>query len=353
MHLFPHNDKMHDLSLVIELDLVYIYIKSLIFNWDIVLREEYRLSRIVFQKGERMSGTETSTSGMSPTSGVRPSRDAGGLHMENQISTWDFTALKRDQQHAWASGDYSMIAATLVPISERLCEAVDLHAGQRVLDVATGCGNTALAAACRGCDVIGIDFVPALLERGQEQAVSEGLSVTFQEGDAEQIPFPDASFDVVLSTFGVMFAPNQEQAARELLRVCRGGGKIGLANWTQDSYSGQLGWTIGLHVPSLAGLKPPFLWGMEERLRELFGEDITSLQVRQRSLVLCARSEQDNLKALRTYFGPVIKAYEALDAQRQKRLTHDLLNLFHRFNRSGDEMMAVSSDYLEVVATRR
>lgn len=273
--------------------------------------------------------------------------------MKHYISTSDFTAIKRYQQQAWASGDYSMIATTLVPISELLCKTVNLQAGQRVLDVATGSGNTALAAARYGCDVIGIDFVSALLEQGQEQADTERLSVTFQEGDAEQIPFADASFDIVLSTFGVMFVPNQEQAARELLRVCRGGGKIGLANWTQDSYSGQLCWTIDRHVPSLAGLKSASLWETEQGLRELFGEDITSLQVRQRNLVLCAPSEQDNLKALRTYFGPVIKAYETLDARRQERLTQDLLDLFHRFNRSRDKMMVVSSDYLEVVAIRR
>jgi SAM-dependent methyltransferase len=229
---------------------------------------------------------------------------------------------------------------------------VDLHPGQRVLDVATGNGNAALAAGRRFGVVTGIDYVPALLARARERAAADGLPVTFAEGDAEDIPFPDASFDVVLSTLGSMFAPDQDKAAAELLRVCRPGGKVGLANWTPDGFIGQMFKVTGRYVPPPPGLRPPALWGTEDRLRELFGDGIASMRAERRSFVFRYRSFDHWLEVFRTYYGPVSKAFEALDAERQEAYAADLRSLVARFNESGDGTMAVPSDYLEVVAIR-
>jgi ubiquinone/menaquinone biosynthesis C-methylase UbiE len=262
-------------------------------------------------------------------------------------------AIKERQRKAWSSGDYGKPGVTLIIIAELLCEAVDLRPGRRVLDVATGNGNTALAAARRFCEVTGIDYVPALLEEGRERAAVEGLRVDFREGDAEDIPFPDASFDYVLSTIGVMFAPDQEKAASELLRVCRPGGKIGLANWTPDGFVGEFFRTIGKYVPPPPGLKPPGLWGTEERLRELLGEGIRSLQATRRSFVFRYPSAKYYVDFFRTYFGPLQKAFEALDETGQEALASDVEELIHRYNRSDDETAVWPGDYLEVVATRR
>ncbi len=265
----------------------------------------------------------------------------------------DLTAVKGRQQRVWASGDFGMIATAITLVGELLCEAVDLRAGQRVLDVATGTGNTALAAARHFCDVTGVDYVPALLERGRERAAVERLPITFQEGDAESIPFPDASFDVVLSTFGAMFAPNQEQAAHELLRVCRPGGKIGLANWTPEGWLGELFRINSRHVPPPPGLKPAVLWGSEAHLRELFGDGITALHATRRTFVFRYHSPQHWLEYWRAYYGPTLAAFQALDAAGQEALARDLLDLVDRWNRSGDATMAVPGEYLEVVAVRR
>lgn len=270
----------------------------------------------------------------------------------NQPPFVDFNALKSRQQMTWAAGDYTIIGATLPMLSELLCEAVDLHAGQRVLDVATGSGNTALAAARRFCEVTGLDYVPALLEDGRKRASAEKLEVTFVEGDAEHLPFPDASFDTVLSTLGVMFAPNQEQAASELLRVCRSGGKIGLVNWSPDGSLGEMFRTIGKHVPPAPGLKPPMLWGTEERVRELFGNGIASLQVTKRSFFYRYRSIQHWMEVFGTYYGPIVKALQALDATGQHNLRRDLMDLWERYNRATDGTLVAPCDYLEVVAVR-
>ncbi len=249
----------------------------------------------------------------------------------------ELSAIKERQQKAWSSGDYGKPGVTLLIIAELLCEAVDLRSSQRVLDVATGNGNAALAAARRFCDVTGVDYVPTLLEEGRRRAEAEGLRVNFREGDAENIPFPDASFDVVLSTLGVMFAPDQEKVVSELLRVCRPGGKIGLANWTPDGFIGGMFKTIGKHVPPPPGLKPPFLWGTEERLRELFGEGIALLQATRRSFVFRSPSARYWVEFMRTYYGPLHKAFEALDAEGRENLERDLIELVNRFNRSGDD----------------
>jgi len=273
--------------------------------------------------------------------------------MATTVQTPDLAAIKGRQQITWASGNDARIGNTLVIMGELLCEAADLRAGQRVLDVATGSGNTALSAARRFCDVTGIDYVPSLLEQARQRAAAEGSPIAFTEGDAEAIPFPDASFDVVLSTVGAMFAPNQEQVAHELLRVCKPGGKIGMVNWTPDGYVGALFRTTGQHVPPPAGLKPPVLWGTEERLRELFGDGIASLAVTRREYVFRYPSAAYYVEYMRTHDGPTVKAFEALDAEGQGRLARAMEALVQQYNRSGDETAVFAGDYLEVIATKR
>ena len=272
--------------------------------------------------------------------------------MTTQTAAPDLAAIKARQQKTWASGDYGAIATPLVLIAEQLCETVDLHAGDRVLDVAAGTGNAALAAARRYCDVTATDYVPQLLERACERAAAERLTITIQEADAEALPFPDGSFDAVLSVVGVMFAPSQERAAGELLRVCRPGGKIGLANWTPEGFVGEMFRAIGRHVPPPVGVKPPPLWGTEARLRELFGNEVSSLQVIRRHHSFRYRSPQHWLETFRTFYGPMLKAFEAVGASGQERLAGDLLELAHRFNQSGDETLVAPGEYLDVVAIK-
>jgi ubiquinone/menaquinone biosynthesis C-methylase UbiE len=273
--------------------------------------------------------------------------------MESQSQTPDLAAIKERQQKTWAAGNFARVGNRLVIVGELLCEAVDVHAEQKVLDVATGSGNTALSAARRSCEATGIDYVPELIEEARRRAEAEGLEVSFEVGDAENLPYPDASFDVVLSTFGVMFAPDQEKAAGELLRVCRPGGRIGLANWTPDGWAGEFFRTVGRYVPPPPGLRPPPLWGTEERLRELFGEKVSSLEMVRRTHVLRYRSAGHFVEHYRSYFGPVQKAFQSLDAEGQDGLERDLEEFLDRWNVSGDQTIAVPSDYLEVVATRR
>jgi ubiquinone/menaquinone biosynthesis C-methylase UbiE len=273
--------------------------------------------------------------------------------MATQPQAPDLTTIKERQQKAWSSGDYGKVGVTLVLMAEMLCEAVDLRPGQKVLDVACGNGNAALAAARRFGEVVGVDYVPSLLEEGRERARAEGWQVDFREGDAEDLPFPDNSFDVVLSTLGAMFAPDQEKVAGELLRVLKPGGKIGMAHWTPDGFLGDFFRTIGKYVPPPAGLKSPFLWGTEERLNELFGEDLSSLKAEQHSFVWRLPSAEYFVAYMRDYYGPLSKAFEALDEERQQGLQRDLVDLVRRYNRSGDETAVWPGDYLEVVATKR
>jgi SAM-dependent methyltransferase len=265
----------------------------------------------------------------------------------------ELTGVKQRQQQAWAAGDFALLGTKIVLVSEQLCEAVDLRPGQKILDVATGSGNTALAAARRDGDVTGIDYVETLLERARLRAATERLQITFRLGDAEDLRFPDASFDVVLSTFGAMFAPHQEKAASELLRVCRSGGKIGMANWTPDSFIGEVFKTASRYLPPPPNLKSPTLWGTEDRLRELFGAAITSLQTVRRSFVFRFLSADHWLEFHRTHFGPMVKTYELLSRAEGENLSRDLLALVGRYNRSGDETAIISGDYLEVVAVKR
>jgi SAM-dependent methyltransferase len=264
----------------------------------------------------------------------------------------DFATIKARQQATWASGDFAVIGTTLQIVGESLAEAVDVRAGERVLDVAAGNGNATLAAARRGGVVTSTDYVPSLLEAGRLRAQVEGHDIAFQEADAEKLPFADASFDAVLSTFGVMFTPDQEQAAREMLRVCRPGGKIGLANWTPESFIGQLFKTIGKYVPPAAGLKSPALWGTQARLQELFGAGARALHIHSREFVFRYHSPEHWIEVFRTYYGPMNKTFAALDAERQATFQQELLALMAARNRSGDATLVLPSEYLEVVIER-
>jgi ubiquinone/menaquinone biosynthesis C-methylase UbiE len=261
----------------------------------------------------------------------------------------DLAAIKQRQQATWASGDYHMIGTQIVIVSELLVEALDLHSTERVLDVATGSGNAALAAARRGSDVVGLDYVPALLDRARQRAIAEGLEANFIEGDAEALPFDDASFDVVSSVFGAIFAPDQERTANELSRVCRPGGRIGLVAHTPEGFIGQLFKVNARHVPPPAGVRSPIQWGTEERLRELFGETIADLRIEKRPMVFRYRSPEAYLQYWRRYYGPTLKSFEAVGEAGREALETDLLALIAQFNRADDGSMVVPSEYLEAV----
>ncbi|ASC67144.1 SAM-dependent methyltransferase [Achromobacter denitrificans] len=265
----------------------------------------------------------------------------------------DLAALKARQQGTWSSGDYAVVGTTLQIVGEQLCESLDVRAGQKVLDVAAGNGNASLAAARRWCDVVSTDYVPALLGRARERAAAERLKIEFQEADAEALPFPDGGFDAVVSTFGVMFTPDQDKAAAELMRVCRPGGKIGLANWTPDGFIGHVFKTIGKHLPPPAGIKSPALWGTRARIEEMFGAHASSIKTESRDFVFRYRSPEHWLEVFKTYYGPLLKAFGALEPAAQAALTGDLMAQIERFNRSGDAAMVVPSEYLEIVVTRR
>jgi ubiquinone/menaquinone biosynthesis C-methylase UbiE len=243
-----------------------------------------------------------------------------------------------------------VIGTTLQLVGESLCEAVDVEAGTRVLDVACGNGNAALAAARRGARVTGLDYVPALLERAKERASAERASIAFVEGDAERLPFEDGSFDGVLSTFGVMFAPDQPQAARELLRVVKRGGRIGLANWTPEGFIGQLLKTVGRHVPPPAGLASPALWGTEARLEELFA-GARSVQTTRRDFVFRYESIEHFIDVFRRYYGPTHVAFGKLDAEGQLRLAADIAELSKKFQRKRSSLV-IPAEYVEVVIER-
>jgi len=274
------------------------------------------------------------------------------MNVQTVTATVDLAAVKSRQQAAWGSGDYAMIGTTLQIVGETLCEAIDLRSNQRVLDVAAGNGNATLAAARRFAEVVSTDYVGSLLERGRERAKADRLQVTFQEADAEALPFADESFDIVLSTFGVMFTPNQLQAANELKRVCRPGGKIGMANWTPESFIGQLFKTIGKYVPPAAGVKSPALWGSKAHLDALFGSNAT-IAALPKNFVFRFRSQKHWVEVFRNYYGPVVKAFAAIDAKAQEALEADLLALLDKFDVARDGTLVVPSEYLEVIVTKR
>lgn len=265
----------------------------------------------------------------------------------------DLAAVKNKQHLAWSSGDYAVVGTTLQIVGESLCEALDLRAGERVLDVAAGNGNATLAAARRWCNVLSTDYVPALLERGRARASAEGLPVQFEQADAENLPYAKASFDVVLSTFGVMFTPDQEKAAAEMARVCKPGGKIGLANWTPSSFIGEIFKLMGRYLPPAAGVQSPALWGTEARLRELFGASIDTITIERKHFVFRYHSAAQWLEVFRTFYGPMHKAFAALDSEKQESLTADLIALAEKFNRATDGTLVAPSEYIEVIIKRK
>ena len=264
----------------------------------------------------------------------------------------DLEAVKAVQQHVWSQGDFARIGSAQVVVSERLCEAAAVIPGERVLDVACGAGNTALAAARRFARVTGIDFVPALLGHARERARAELVEAEFVEGDAERLEFADGSFDVVLSTFGAMFAPDQPRAAAELLRVCRPGGRVGMANWTPEGLVGQMFAITMRHLSPPAVLDPPPLWGTEERLRQLWGDGISDLRAERREFLFCYPSVDFCLDHFRRWFGPTKIAFEALDEPGRDALARDLADLWNTNNTAGERALVAPSAYLEVVATR-
>jgi ubiquinone/menaquinone biosynthesis C-methylase UbiE len=271
--------------------------------------------------------------------------------MATVSSSPDYASIKQRQQATWAAGDYSVIGITLQIVGERLCEAVDIRSGERVLDVAAGNGNASLAAARHWCDVVATDYVGALLDRARARAIAEGRQIEFREADAEALPFADSSFDVVLSTFGVMFAPDQEKAAAELIRVCRPGGRIGLASWTPDGFAGELFRTFGKYVAPPPGVRSPALWGTDQRINELFeGHGIVATR---RYFNFRYKSAAHWLEISKSYFGPTNRAFAALDAANQTVLQADLVELLGRMNRGGMDALIVPSEYLEVVVTKR
>lgn len=267
--------------------------------------------------------------------------------------TPDLGAIKQRQQATWASGDFAVIGVTLQIVGESLAEAADIRASERVLDVAAGNGNATLAAAHRFAKVTSTDYVPALLEKGRRRAEAEGLQVEFREADAENLPFPDASFDVAISTFGVMFTPEHARSAGEMLRVVRDGGRIALANWTPEGFVGQLFKVIGAHIAPPAGLKSPALWGTENHLGELFGDRAASIQATRKMFSFRYVSAAHWLQVFRDFYGPTHKAFAALDPAGQRALEKDILALLDRFNIAGPSSLVVPAEYLEVVITKR
>jgi ubiquinone/menaquinone biosynthesis C-methylase UbiE len=262
-------------------------------------------------------------------------------------------ALKAKQQTSWSSGDYAVIGTTLQIVGEQLAEAMDLRAGQTVLDVAAGNGNATLAAARRWCEVTSTDYVESLLARGRKRAEAEGLKVKFQVADAEYLPFADGSFDAVVSTFGGMFSADQDRTSAEMVRVCKSGGRIGLANWTPEGFVGQMFKTIGKYLPPPTGVKSPAVWGTRDWLKATFGPAASRIVAEQRHFNFRYRSAQHFLDIFRAYYGPMLKAFEALDEAGRKGLSRDIIDLIGRFNTSGDETMVVPSEYLEVIVTKR
>jgi SAM-dependent methyltransferase len=272
--------------------------------------------------------------------------------METTSIATDLSAIKARQQATWASKDFGQIGVRLQIVGESLCEAVDLHAGERVLDVAAGNGNATLAAARRFAEVTSTDYVPAFLDEGRRRAEADQLPVAFRVADAEALPFPDASFDVVLSSFGAMFAPDQERAASELLRVVRPGGRIGLANWTPEGFLGEMFRLIATFVPPPAGLRSPMAWGAETRLVELFGPGASDIRTERKTYAFRYASADHFVDFFRAHYGPIHKAFAALDAPRQSEFHAALAGLLERWNRSARGGVVVPGEYLEVVITR-
>ena len=279
-----------------------------------------------------------------PNPSVPPGRDAAAP---------DLAAIKQRQQATWASGDFAVIGVTLQIVGETLAEAADIRAHEHVIDIAAGNGNATLAAARRFADVVSTDYVPELLEKGRVRAEAEGLGVDFRTADAEALPFPDASFDVAISTFGVMFAPDHARAAGEMLRVVRGGGRIAMANWTPEGLVGQLFKLIGKYIPPPAGLKPSALWGTEDYMRQLFGSEASDIHAERKLFNFRYGSAAHMLQVFREYYGPVHKAFAALAPDAARALEQEMLQGLERMNTAGPDSLVAPGEYLEVVVTRR
>ena len=273
--------------------------------------------------------------------------------LDTRATAPDFAAIKQRQQATWASGDYAVIGTTLQIVGETLAEAADIRAGEAVLDVAAGNGNASLAAARRYANVTSTDYVPALLDKGRARAQAEGLTMQFQQADVEALPFDDATFDVVLSTFGVMFAPDHRSAAREMLRVLRPGGRIALANWTPGGFFGRLFKVIGAHVPPPAGVQPPALWGTEPHLVELFGTQAAQIRCERRHFNFRYRSAAHWVDVFRDLYGPTHKAFAALDATGAQSMERAITALLDELNVGGQDSLVVPGEYLEIVITKR
>jgi SAM-dependent methyltransferase len=275
------------------------------------------------------------------------------MNVQTAIPTVDLATIKGRQQAAWSSGDYAIVGTTLQIVGEMLCEAVDLRSAERVLDVAAGNGNATLAAARRGCRVTSTDYVPALLDRAAERVRAERLVAEFRVADAEALPFEAGRFDATVSTFGVMFTPDQARAASEMLRVTRPGGRIGLANWTPASFVGEMFRTLGRHVPPPAGVASPLRWGVPADLRDLFGGGASEVHVTPRTFTFRYRSPAHFLDVFRAWYGPIERAFASLPPEGAAALERDLLDLLERSNRGGRSSLVIPSEYLEVVVTRR
>jgi len=268
-------------------------------------------------------------------------------------ATPDLEAIKKKQQATWASGDFAVIGTTLQIVGELLAEAVDIRAGERVLDVAAGNGNATLAAARRFAEVTSTDYVPALLDKSAVRAKAEGLNVTYRVADVEQLPFPDRSFDAVVSTYGVMFAPNHARSASEMMRVVRPGGRIGLASWTPEGFIGELFKVVGSFVPPPPGVRSPALWGSEAHLQELFGKDASTIRSERRDFNFRYLSAEHFIQIFRDFYGPTHKAFAALDEAKQKALAAAITELVERRNVAGKSSLVVPAEYLETVITRK
>jgi ubiquinone/menaquinone biosynthesis C-methylase UbiE len=269
-----------------------------------------------------------------------------------EMSAGDLARLKQRQQAMWSSGDFHAVAALIQPVAEVLCDSVDLHADWRVLDVACGSGNAAIAAARCGCDVVGVDYVPALLDRGRQRIEAEGVLAELLDGDAEALPFPDATFDAVLSVYGAMFAPDHGQTAAELTRVCRPGGKIGLATWRPDGFIGSMFKVVGSYVPPAAGTASPILWGAEPYLRGLFGDEVESIACTERTFTFRFRSAEAFVDYFRAYYGPTLKAFEAIGEAGGEELFADLVALVGKYAGTSTGAVAIPATWLETVAVR-
>ncbi|MCC6194925.1 MAG: class I SAM-dependent methyltransferase [Burkholderiales bacterium] len=282
-----------------------------------------------------------------------PKEQTMSLFIDTPVAAPDFAALKQRQQATWASGDYAIVGTTLQIVGESLAEAADIRADERVLDVAAGNGNATLAAARRFARVTSTDYVPTLLERGRARALAEALPVEFEVADVENLPYADGSFDVVLSTFGAMFAPDHARTAREMLRVLRSGGRLGMANWTPGGFIGRLFKIIGAHLPPPAGVQPPPLWGTQAHLTALFGEKAAQIRCEPRHFNFRYRSAAHFVQVFREFYGPTHKAFAALDEAGARSLEGAITSLLAESNTAGAASLVVPSEYLEVVITKR